>query len=150
LAIKSRALRAPERRLKACVSLAYPLVAPSLADALETDRVEKPIRTIARVIIFHYVVDTLGDLNMSKGLVLNVRVSGALSEFVAANVSQAGDYENVSEYVRDLIRRDKERSEGEAFERLKAELKQAFASPESSFKNVTAADVISRNAAAQR
>jgi putative addiction module CopG family antidote len=87
---------------------------------------------------------------MSKGLVLNVRVSGALSEFDAANVSQEGNYENVSEYVRDLIRRDKERSEGEAFERLKAELKQAFASPESSFKTITASDVISRNAAAQR
>lgn len=87
---------------------------------------------------------------MSKGLVLNVRVSGGLSDFVAANVSQAGDYENVSEYVRALIRRDKERSEGEALERLKAELKQAFSSPESSFKKITAAEVISRNAAAKR
>ena len=87
---------------------------------------------------------------MSKGLVLNVRVSGGLSEFVAANVGEAGDYENVSEYVRALIRRDKERVEAEAFERLKAELKQAFATPESSFKTVTAADVISRNAAARR
>ncbi|WJJ94915.1 ribbon-helix-helix domain-containing protein [Neopusillimonas aromaticivorans] len=39
---------------------------------------------------------------------MTVRLSGSLSEFVATNVGEYGDYENVSEYVRDLIRRDKE------------------------------------------
>jgi Arc/MetJ-type ribon-helix-helix transcriptional regulator len=47
---------------------------------------------------------------MTKSMTLNVRVSGALREFVAANVGETGAYDNVSEYVRDLIRRDKERS----------------------------------------
>lgn len=76
---------------------------------------------------------------------MTVRLSGALSDFVAANVGEQGDYENVSEYVRDLIRRDKERKEMEAFERLKAELTQAYAAPEASYQPLTAADVIARN-----
>jgi Arc/MetJ-type ribon-helix-helix transcriptional regulator len=61
------------------------------------------------------------------------------------NVGENGSYENVSEYVRDLIRRDKERAEKQAFDRLKAELTHAFAAPESSYKPLTAAQVIARN-----
>ena len=76
---------------------------------------------------------------------MTVRLSGSLSEFVAANVGEHGDYENVSEYVRDLIRRDKETREAAAFERLKAELTHAWAAPESSYQPLTAADVIARN-----
>ena len=78
---------------------------------------------------------------------MTVRLSGRLSEFVAANVGENGAYENVSEYIRDLIRRDSERAEKEAFDRLKAELVLAFASPESSYAPLTAADVIARNRA---
>lgn len=84
---------------------------------------------------------------MSKSMTLNVRVSGALSEFIAANVGEAGAYDNVSEYVRDLIRRDMERSEHEAFERLKAELARAFAAPDSAYQALDAQAVIARNAA---
>ena len=47
--------------------------------------------------------------------------------------------------VRDLIRRDKERAEQEAFNRLKAELTRAFAAPEDSYHPLTAAEVIARN-----
>jgi antitoxin ParD1/3/4 len=54
---------------------------------------------------------------------------------VAANVGENGAYENVSEYIRDLIRRDRERAEEEAFDRLKAEIVHAFAMPESSYTN---------------
>ena len=82
---------------------------------------------------------------MNKQTTLNVRIGGALSDFVAANVGDDGSYENVSEYVRDLIRRDKERVEREAFERLKAELTRAFAAPEESYRPLSAADVIARN-----
>jgi antitoxin ParD1/3/4 len=82
---------------------------------------------------------------MSRPTTMTVRVSGALSDFVAANVGDDGNYENVSEYIRDLIRRDKERMEREAFERLKAELVQAFSAPDSSYTELTAADVIARN-----
>jgi putative addiction module CopG family antidote len=76
---------------------------------------------------------------------LTVRLSGALGEFVAANVSDTGSYENVSEYIRDLIRRDKERVEQETYERLKADLTQAFSAPEASYRPLLAADVIARN-----
>ena len=82
---------------------------------------------------------------MSRTTTMTVRLSGALSDFVAANVSESGSYENVSEYIRALIRRDKDRAEQEAFDRLKAELTHAYAAPETSYQPLTAADVIARN-----
>lgn len=82
---------------------------------------------------------------MVRTTTMTVRVSGTLGEFVARNVGEDGAYENVSEYIRDLIRRDKERVEREAFDRLRAELQQAFAAPESAYEPLTAEDVIARN-----
>lgn len=82
---------------------------------------------------------------MSPKTTLTVRLSGTLSDFVAANVGESGAYENVSEYVRDLIRRDKERAEAEAFDRLKAELTHAFAAPDEAYRPLKAADIIARN-----
>jgi antitoxin ParD1/3/4 len=84
---------------------------------------------------------------MHKNMTLNVRVTGALGAFVAANVGAEGTYENVSEYVRDLIRKDKERAEHAGFERLKAELAAAFAAPDDSYEALTASDIIVRNPA---
>jgi antitoxin ParD1/3/4 len=84
---------------------------------------------------------------MSRTTTMTVRLSGALRDFVAANVGETGSYENVSEYIRDLIRRDKERAERETFDRLKAELTHAFAAPESTYHSLTAAEVIARNKA---
>jgi putative addiction module CopG family antidote len=84
---------------------------------------------------------------MADTTTMTVRLSGVLSEFVADNVGENGSYENVSEYIRDLIRRDKERAERESFDRLKAELTRAFAAPEDSYKPLTAAEVIARNKA---
>lgn len=82
---------------------------------------------------------------MTRTTTMTVRLSGALSEFVASNVGENGSYENISEYVRDLIRRDKARAEQEAFDRLKAELTRAFAAPDTSYAPLTAAEVIARN-----
>lgn len=82
---------------------------------------------------------------MSRTTTMTVRLRGALSEFVSANVGDDGSYENVSEYIRDLIRRDKDRAEAEAFDRLKADLTHAFAVPEETYKPLTAAEVIARN-----
>tara|TARA_R110000851_G_scaffold73980_2_gene163264 strand:+ start:26071 stop:26325 length:255 start_codon:yes stop_codon:yes gene_type:complete len=82
---------------------------------------------------------------MIRNTTMTVRLKGALSEFVSANVGEHGAYDNVSEYVRDLIRRDMERADAEAFRKLQAELKHAFAAPESSYQPLTAADVIARN-----
>lgn len=84
---------------------------------------------------------------MSPTTTMTVRLNPTLSEFVATNVQQDGAYENVSEYVRDLIRRDMERREQQAFDRLKAELAHAFAAPEAAYRPLTAADVIARNTA---
>ena len=82
---------------------------------------------------------------MSRTTTMTVRIGGALSDYVSANVGDEGSYENVSEYIRDLIRRDKERVEAEAFNRLKAELTRAFAAPEETYRPLTAAEVIARN-----
>jgi antitoxin ParD1/3/4 len=85
------------------------------------------------------------DLAVARTTTMTVRLSGALSDYVSANVGESGCYENVSEYIRDLIRRDKERNECQAFDRLKAELNQAYAAPESSYQPLRAADIIARN-----
>jgi antitoxin ParD1/3/4 len=82
---------------------------------------------------------------MSKAMTLNVRVTGSLGDFIAENVGQYGTYENVSEYVRDLIRKDKARVEDQNFQRLKAELTHAFAVADSAYESLDAATVIKRN-----
>ncbi len=76
---------------------------------------------------------------------MTVRLSGALSDFVAMSVGETGSYENVSEYVRALIRQDKERVERQVFDRLKAEISLSFSAPDSSYAPLTAADIIRRN-----
>ncbi|WP_293373720.1 hypothetical protein [Nevskia sp.] len=76
---------------------------------------------------------------------MTVRLNETLSDFVAANVGERGTYENVSEYMRDLIRRDKERVERATFDRLMAELTQAYSAPDAAYKPLTAAEVIARN-----
>ena len=76
---------------------------------------------------------------------MTVRLNEILGDFVAQSVGDNGSYENVSEYIRDLIRRDKERMEQQSFARLKAELSLAFSSPENSYTPLTATEVIKRN-----
>ncbi len=44
----------------------------------------------------------------------------------------------------DLVRRDRERVELEAFDRLRAELKRTFAAPDDSYHALSASDVIHR------
>ncbi len=80
---------------------------------------------------------------------MTVRLSGRLRDVVAANVGKTGSYENVSEYIRDLIRRDQARKEKQAFDRLKAELELAFSTPESSYVALMASDIIKRNQGSQ-
>jgi Arc/MetJ-type ribon-helix-helix transcriptional regulator len=107
--------------------------------------------TVRRHLVIVHNIPYPGDKKespMPKAMTLNVRVSGALGEFVAANVGDVGTYENVSEYVRDLIRRDKERVEADRLAILRAELKAAFAAPESAYEALDADTVIKRNARA--
>ncbi|PWQ92134.1 ribbon-helix-helix domain-containing protein [Leucothrix pacifica] len=82
---------------------------------------------------------------MPNTMSLNVRVTGSLCDFVAKNISDSGQYDNVSEYIRDLIRQDKQRAEQRKFERVKAELQLAFAAPESEYAPLTADDIFKRN-----
>ena len=86
---------------------------------------------------------------MSDTMNLNVRISGSLRDFVTETVSE-GDYENVSEYVRDLIRRDKERAEREAFEAMKVRLQDAFATADSEYEQLSADDIRMRALAGAR
>ncbi len=77
---------------------------------------------------------------MAETMNLNVRISGALRDFVTEAISD-GDYENVSEYVRDLIRRDKERAEREAIEAMKVRLQDAFAVADAEYEYLSADDI---------
>ena len=81
---------------------------------------------------------------MTRTTAMTVRVSGSMSDFVASNVGEHGAYENISEYIRDLIRRDKERAEQESFERLKAELTLAFAAPDDDYVPFDAVEIMNR------
>ena len=78
---------------------------------------------------------------------MTVRLGASLSDFVSANVSDDGSYENFSEYIRDLIRRDRERSKREVFERLKAELEIAIAASDNAYHPLSASDFIARGKA---
>ncbi|WP_187972311.1 ribbon-helix-helix domain-containing protein [Aquibium microcysteis] len=85
---------------------------------------------------------------MSDVMNLNVRISGSLRDFVTETISD-GDYESVSEYVRDLIRRDKERAEHEAMEAMKVRLQDAFAVADSEYEYLSADDIRRRALAAR-
>jgi antitoxin ParD1/3/4 len=93
------------------------------------------------------------DCGKTRTTTLTVRLSGTLSAFVSESVGESfgetGAYENVSEYIRDLIRRDKERAEAVAFDRLRAELTLAFAAPDESYQPLTARQIIAGHAAGQ-
>lgn len=71
---------------------------------------------------------------------VNVRVSGTLREHVL-RITSEGDFESVSEYVRDLIRKDKAQREDAAFETLKAQLQAAFAAPRYDYAPTTADEI---------
>lgn len=72
---------------------------------------------------------------MGKQTTINVRLTTPLSEYLERQVGVDALFDNVSEYVRDLIRRDLERTERAAFERLRGELQAAFAVPESEYRD---------------
>ncbi len=79
---------------------------------------------------------------------MTVRLSLELKEFMSGHIGAAGSYESASEYIRGLIRQDKESMEQrEAIERLRGELQHAFGEPEASCQALTAAEVIARNRA---
>jgi antitoxin ParD1/3/4 len=84
---------------------------------------------------------------MTRITTLTIRISVALKEFANGQAGEARPYGSASEYIRDLIRRDKELVEREAFVRLGNELRQSFSEPEASYQALTSAEVITRNRA---
>jgi antitoxin ParD1/3/4 len=84
---------------------------------------------------------------MTRITKLTIYLSSTLKEFVDGHVGEAVACKSSSDYIRDLIRQNKERVDREAFERLGEELQHAFGKPEASYQALTAADVITRNRA---
>jgi len=75
---------------------------------------------------------------------INVRIKGELQTHLQQQVGEHGLYENASEYIRALIRRDL-KSRSESWEWLKRELEPALRADQNSFVAVSAEDVIHRN-----
>ncbi len=73
---------------------------------------------------------------------INVRLPAALRGFIKSQTDGAGVYDSTSEYIRDLIRRDYERSEEQKWQKLEGLLAPGLAADESAFETVSAAQVI--------
>ena len=86
-----------------------------------------------------------GFATMSETLNLNVRLKGTLRDHVIRELD-TGIYDNVSEYVRALIRRDYEKADQVAFEKLKAQLQADFSVSDGDCVSLTAEDIFARNA----
>ncbi|NSZ07545.1 transcriptional regulator [Agrobacterium tumefaciens] len=72
---------------------------------------------------------------------IHVKVSGALQDHIQQQISDGGLYENASEYIRALIRRDLHK----AWDALQKELAPAMRADDSILVAVSADDVIGRN-----
>ncbi len=68
---------------------------------------------------------------MAEGV--NVRLSGPLKRFIRERSGPSGLYENASEYIRDLIRRDYEADEAKRWGRLADRLRAGMRADASEF-----------------
>jgi putative addiction module CopG family antidote len=75
---------------------------------------------------------------------INVRIGAELANHVQQQISARGYYENASEYIRDLIRRDL-KSQQQGWQWLAEQLAPAITASENDFIQVSATDVIKRN-----
>lgn len=66
---------------------------------------------------------------VAMGSTVNLRLNESLSIFAQSQVGEEGDYDTMSEYIRDLIRKDKLEKETRDFEIVKRHLQAAFAQP---------------------
>lgn len=80
---------------------------------------------------------------MASGFI-HVKVSGPLQDHIQQQIGDDGLYENASEYIRTLIRRDLQDRE-QAWGMLQRELAPAMRAEDSEFLTVSAEDVIRRN-----
>lgn len=75
---------------------------------------------------------------------IHVKVNGLLQDHIQQQIGNEGLYENASEYIRALIRRDLQ-TKDEAWETLQKELAPALRADDGEFYAVSAEDVIRRN-----
>ena len=75
---------------------------------------------------------------------INVRIKGELKTHLQQQIGENGLYENASEYIRSLIRKDL-KNHKEAWDWLKKEIEPALRADENEFIAVSAQDVINRN-----
>lgn len=75
---------------------------------------------------------------------VNVRITGELRQHLERQIGKQGLYENASEYIRDLIRRDV-KSRQEAWDWLRTQLEPGMKADRREFITVSAEDVIARN-----
>ncbi len=75
---------------------------------------------------------------------IHVRVTGKLQDHIRQQTGENGLYENASEYIRALIRKDIQ-SNDEAWDWLKRHLEPGLRAAENEFVEVSAEDVIRRN-----
>lgn len=68
---------------------------------------------------------------MAEGV--NVRFAGELQKFVQSKAGESGVYNSVSEYIRDLVRKDYEREESRKWAWLRSELKAGAAAGREDF-----------------
>lgn len=80
---------------------------------------------------------------MSSGSI-HVKVGGALQTHIQQQIGEDGLYENASEYIRALIRRDLQ-TRDEAWDWLQRELSPGMCAADGEFVSVSAQDVIRRN-----
>jgi Arc/MetJ-type ribon-helix-helix transcriptional regulator len=75
---------------------------------------------------------------------IHVKVGGRLQAQIQQQIGENGLYENASEYIRALIRRDLQ-TRDQAWEAQQKELAPAMPADDSEFVTVTAEDVIRRS-----
>jgi Arc/MetJ-type ribon-helix-helix transcriptional regulator len=80
---------------------------------------------------------------------VNVRVTGDLRNHLQQQIGLFGLYENASEYIRDLIRRDLKDRKAD-WEWLRQELEPGLRADKRQFIHVTADEVIKRNTKSKR
>lgn len=75
---------------------------------------------------------------------INIRVRGELRNHLESQIGEGGLYENASEYIRSLIRKDYQSSQ-EAWKWLADHLREAAMADESEYVEVTLEEVLERN-----
>ena len=80
---------------------------------------------------------------MAERIKVSIELTGDLSSFVEGQL-MSGNYHDAGEYVRDLIRHDRDRADAANFERVKAHLQEVFAAPEEDFVESSAEKIIAQ------